>query len=140
MIRLFRIWILEILILTTACIDGILNFEMCSFGKTVQSRVRRKKQIISKICVSNDSDAKKICTVRGQYWNLKKLLHYTLLKDDRQQQWPPFERLPSIMHDFTERRCQSTDSFAQYTDNSSHRSMGLCVFVLALAWVYSAEA
>ena len=46
-----------------------------------------------------------------------------------------FDGLPSIMHRIFGRRCQSTDSFAQYTDNSSHHSMGLCVFILALACV-----
>ena len=42
-------------------------------------------------------------------------------------------RVPSIMHDISGQRCLSTDSFAQFTDNSSHHSMSLCVFALALA-------
>ena len=42
-------------------------------------------------------------------------------------------RVPSNMHDISGQRCQSTDSFAPFTDNSSHHSMSLCVFALALA-------
>ena len=58
-------------------------------------------------------------------------LAYALLQASDGDAWLVIG-LPNIMHDIFGRQYQSTDSFAQYTDNSSHNNMGLCVFILAL--------
>ena len=53
----------------------------------------------------------------GSYPNYKSFVQFSITYVEL------YSRLPSIMHRITGQRCQSADSFAQYTVNSSHHSI-----------------